>query len=130
MKLNDHLARAPFNHLRSFVFACIAGIVGFCSPSAIAAQQDAASRYSKAIRVGFGPTSVVFDGTSVWCVNQESDNVTKILASNGTVQGTFNVGNTPLDAVFDGLSIWVPNWADDTVSQLRASDGALLGTFF
>src|SRR5438105_8010737 len=71
--------------------------------------------------VGFDPTGLAYDGVNVWVVNQSSNNVTKLRASDGANLGTFAVGNVPLFAAFDGANIWVTNWASDTVTKLRAS---------
>jgi hypothetical protein len=59
-----------------------------------------------------------------------SNNVTKLRASDGANLGTFTVGISPFGVAFDGASIWVTNnTPSGTVTKLRASDGATLGTF-
>jgi hypothetical protein len=74
--------------------------------------------------VGSGPIGVVFDGANIWTINSGSDNVTKLRASDGALQGTFTVGDNPQYGAFDGSNVWVGNFASETVSKLRASDGA------
>ena len=44
---------------------------------------------------GTNPFKVAFDGTNVWVANYRSNNVTKLRASDGAVQGTFAVGGAP-----------------------------------
>jgi len=55
--------------------------------------------------------------------------IRKLRASDGDLQGTFNVGDRPNGVAFDGANIWVTNYNSDTVTKLRASDGDLQGTF-
>lgn len=55
--------------------------------------------------------------------------MTKLRASDGSMEGTFPVGQLPLYLAFDGAAIWVSNYNDNTVTKLQSSDGALLGTF-
>ena len=44
--------------------------------------------------------------------------MTKLRASDGDVQGTFNVGTNPRGVAFDGACIWVANSQDNTVTRL------------
>jgi len=44
--------------------------------------------------------------------------VTKLRASDGDLQGTFNVGDSPEGVAFDGANIWVANYDDGTVTKL------------
>ena len=80
------------------------------------------------VAVGNGPRGVAFDGANIWVTNAGSNNVTKLRASDGALQGTFAVGTSPFGVAFDGANIWVAN-NSSTVTKLRASDGALQGTF-
>ena len=79
--------------------------------------------------VGSQPFGVAFDGTSIWVTNQDSNNVTKLRASDGFNLGTFNVGSRPQFLAFDGANIWVGNQSSNSVTKLRTADGADLGTF-
>src|SRR2546430_2663451 len=90
-------------------------------------QVNASDVFLQRFPVGFEPTGLAFDGTSIWVVNQGDNTVTKLRGIDGANQGTFQVGSVPLEATFDGANIWVTNWSSDTVTKLRASDGALQG---
>ena len=68
--------------------------------------------------VGPQPQGVAFDDANIWVANSDSDNVTKLRASDGQNLGTFDVGNLPVGGAFDGANIWVTNSLDDTVSKL------------
>ena len=87
------------------------------------------ARFKRTFSVGSTPFGVGFDGTNIWVANFGSNTVTKLRASDGAVQGTFNVGSAPSFGVaFDGANIWVGNYGAGTVTKLRASDGAVQGT--
>ena len=45
--------------------------------------------------VGSNPVGVAFDGANIWVANTSSNNVTKLRASDGALQGTFSVGAVP-----------------------------------
>jgi hypothetical protein len=45
--------------------------------------------------VGSEPSGVAFDGANIWVANQNSNNVTKLRASDGKLLGTFAVGRVP-----------------------------------
>jgi DNA-binding beta-propeller fold protein YncE len=73
---------------------------------------------------------VAFDGTNIWVANDDSNNVTKLRASDGTMLGTFGAGSGPLEVAFDGANIWMTNaFGTSAVIKLRASDGTMLATF-
>jgi DNA-binding beta-propeller fold protein YncE len=46
--------------------------------------------------------------------NQQSNDVTKLRASDGATLGTFNVGYLPQGTAFDGANIWVMNFGSKT----------------
>jgi hypothetical protein len=80
------------------------------------------------------PQGLAFDGANIWVSNGSSNAngiVTKLRASDGTVQGTFTSIAGAYGVAFDGSNIWVTN--DDPnnplVNKLRASDGTMLGSF-
>jgi YVTN family beta-propeller protein len=79
--------------------------------------------------VGNTPYGVAFDGASIWVARFNSNNVTKLRASDGTVLGTYPAGSNPEVVAFDGANIWVVNYGGNNVTKLRASDGTNLGTF-
>jgi hypothetical protein len=70
------------------------------------------------------------DGLNVWIANSGSNNVTKLRASDGALQGIFTagiapgaavqgvVGSTPFGITFDGANIWVTNINVGSVSKL------------
>ena len=44
--------------------------------------------------------------------------MSKLRASDGNLQDTFNVGYFPRGVAFDGANIWVANYGSDTVTKL------------
>src|SRR5690242_20186980 len=78
---------------------------------------------------GNSPEGLAFDGESIWVVNGPDSAVTKLRASDGSIEGVFPVGREPHYLVFDGTNIWVANAGDGTVTELRASDGAFLASY-
>jgi len=84
-------------------------------------QQIAILHWYKANRtaqfnVATGPAA--FDGAHIWVIN--SNNVTKLRASDGASLGTFAVGDCPVGIAFDGANMWVTNCNPGTVTKLRA----------
>ena len=69
------------------------------------------------IAVGSCPEAIAFDGANIWVANNGSNNVTKLRASDGAVQGSYAVGGSPCGIAFDGTNIWVANLSYDTVSR-------------
>ena len=67
--------------------------------------------------VGSAPYGVAFDGTCIWVANYNSDTVTKLNASDGSLVGTYNTGISPRGIAFDGANIWVANSQSNTVSK-------------
>jgi DNA-binding beta-propeller fold protein YncE len=76
-----------------------------------------------------GAVAVCFDGTYIWVANYGSNNISKLKASDGSLQATYKAGTNPQDIVFDGTYIWVANYGSNNVSKLKASDGSLIGTY-
>jgi hypothetical protein len=82
---------------------------------------------------------IAFDGANIWVANNSASlsgplgtgtTVTKLLASNGTLLGTFTVGLGPTNIAFDGTSVWVTSFNYlGSVAKLQVSTGAILGTF-
>ncbi len=101
---------------------------GFCSLPATAEQLDSPVTI-QSFPVGAAPYGLAYDGANIWTANFGSSNVTKLRASDGTLQGTFPVGGSPSYVIFDGANIWTTDEGTNTVTKLRASDGARLGTF-
>jgi hypothetical protein len=102
---------------------------GFSSQPAAAEQLDPPVTIHS-FPVGVTPYALTYDGANIWTANFGSWDVTKLRASDGTVQGTFSVGGiNPSNLTFDGANIWTTNEGTNTVTKLRASDGAPLGIF-
>jgi hypothetical protein len=78
---------------------------------------------------GVGPSAAAFDGESIWIANHDDNNVTKLRAIDGALQGTFAVGTNPQGIAYDGANIWVANNGSSNVTKIRASDGSVQGTF-
>ncbi len=55
--------------------------------------------------------------------------MTKLVASNGVIAGTFNVGKSPQGICFDGANMWIANAGNNSVTKMVASNGNILGTF-
>ncbi len=66
------------------------------------------------IPVGAQPNALAFDGTSIWVTNYGSNTVSKLLASDGSIQGTFPVSGAPMAAVSVGTVIWVASMSSDS----------------
>jgi DNA-binding beta-propeller fold protein YncE len=58
----------------------------------------------------------------MWVANQVSNTVTKVLAKDGSIQGTFIVGQKPVGVAFDGNNIWVTNQGSNSVTALVGLD--------
>lgn len=88
------------------------------------------SQVGEPIAVDYGPVALAFDGTYVWVACFIANSLTRIRASDGTVQGNYiPVGQTPLVIHYDPVNdlIWVINSADETLSRIHASDGSSAG---
>src|SRR5690242_9931575 len=100
---------------------------GLANAPAVMAGQPSSNTQS--FPAGNAPEGLAFDGNSVWAVNGLDSAVTKLRASDGSIEGVFSVGREPHYLVFDGANIWVANYEDGTVTKLRASDGIFLATY-
>jgi DNA-binding beta-propeller fold protein YncE len=67
--------------------------------------------------VGTFPLNISCDGGNIWVANYNSNNVTKLRASDGEVLGTYAVGLKPSGIAFDGANIWVANSASNNVCK-------------
>ncbi len=68
------------------------------------------------------PSGIASDGTNVWVASRSS--LTKLRASDGTVQGTYLQQSYPQWVVFDGTNIWA-SCGDGTVKQLDNNGNVL-----
>jgi hypothetical protein len=76
------------------------------------------------------PWGLAFDGTNIWISSTNDDHVTRLLAADGSPNGTFYSGGASRSLAFDGENIWIANLAlANTLTVLRASDGALVATY-
>src|SRR5205814_8799347 len=82
----------------------------------------------KTFAVGIDPVALAFDGTFIYVANNTSNNVTRIRASTGAVDGTIAVGSHPSALAFDGTFIYVANSLSNSVTRIRASSGAVEST--
>ncbi|MDX6612703.1 MAG: hypothetical protein QOD75_1889 [Blastocatellia bacterium] len=75
------------------------------------------------------PLALAYDGTYIWVGH--TDNVTRLLAADGSDQGCFQVGSLPQALVYDGTYIWaaVGGVAPGVAVRLLATDGSNQGTF-
>lgn len=79
------------------------------------------------IAVGNAPSHICFDGTFIWVAN--TANLTKIKASDQTIQsGTYTVP-APRGMCFDGENLWVCSFSGNSVQKLDPRNGNVLGTF-
>ena len=67
--------------------------------------------------MGSLPVGVAFDGANIWVANFNSNNVTKLRASDGALLGTMPLGSNPALLAFDGTNMWVANYGSGTVSK-------------
>jgi len=67
--------------------------------------------------VGNRPHGITFDGTYIWVANLNSNTISKLRASDGTLVLTSNVGSAPWGLAFDGISMWVTNINSNSVSK-------------
>jgi DNA-binding beta-propeller fold protein YncE len=74
------------------------------------------------------PTGLVYDGSNLWVVDQQSGKIKKLNGGGSSVLQEVSVGGLARHPIFDGTNIWVPNSNDDTVTVIRASNGTVLAT--
>ena len=79
------------------------------------------------ISVGPSPSHICFDGTFVWVANTSS--LTKIKASDQTIQSGTYIVQTPRGMCFDGSNLWVCSFSSNSVLKLDPRNGNVLGTF-
>ena len=82
------------------------------------------------VTVGDQPTQPVFDGSSIWVPNADSDSVSVVRASSGAVLATLtgNGLSSPFVAAFDGQRVLVTNFGGG-VSLWKAADLTVIGSF-
>src|SRR5580765_3130529 len=92
------------------------GLIGLCT-SLVMTQQIVRAEDIQTFAAGQSPTNMAFDGANIWVTNSDADTVTKLRASDGSLQGTFPTGDVPQFAVFDGANIWISNTLDDSITR-------------
>src|SRR5262249_27393247 len=82
------------------------------------------------VTVGTLPASAVFDGTSVWVANHDSNTLSVVRASTGAILQTLtgNGLSNPVSAAFDGERVLVTNSGNQSVSLWKAADLTVTGT--
>ncbi|HZS18529.1 MAG TPA: hypothetical protein VFA51_11420 [Candidatus Udaeobacter sp.] len=80
--------------------------------------------------VGIYPQAMAFDGANIWVTSGQSQYITKLRASDGTLLGTFPVGTITVGATFDGTYVWLANWGYGANSLTRVRlDGSVEGVY-
>src|SRR3972149_764292 len=90
---------------------------------------SALAQDGKPSTVGTNPFRVAFDGANIWVTSYGSNSVTKLRASDGAIEGTFEVTFAPYGAAFDGTNIWVTTYSTNNVTKVLASDGNAEGKY-
>src|SRR5215204_4116569 len=99
----------------SFAYCQDGGAVKI-NPRKAALLDWSAANQTTSFAAGAGPTSLAFDGQSMWVANSFDATVSKLRANDGAILGTFKVepeysrsrGHTaPMPLAFDGANIWV-----------------------
>lgn len=81
------------------------------------------------ISVGSDPEAIAFDGTLIYVANSGSNNVTRIRASTGALEGSpIAVGSAPKALAYDGVFVYVANFGSGTVTRIRATTGIVEGS--
>jgi hypothetical protein len=78
---------------------------------------------------GIRPRGIAFDGANIWVTNQDSGNVSKLNATDGSLVGTYTAGIVPGEIAFDGANIWVTDVVANKLTKLKASNGSLAGSY-
>jgi DNA-binding beta-propeller fold protein YncE len=91
---------------------------------------DSTGAVLQTVTVGAFPFFPAFDGGSIWVPNANSNSVSVVRASNGTVLQTLtgNGLNSPRAAAFDGQRVLVTNVLANSISLWKAADLTPLGT--
>src|SRR5215472_7215995 len=70
-----------------------------------AAGQPVTQKFCPSKATPQGPTGIAFDGANIWTASSNSNNVSKVRASDGAVLGTFAVGTRPLSDAVDQVFV-------------------------
>ena len=85
---------------------------------------DSSGAILQTMTVGSLPNLPVYDGGNIWVPNINSNSISVVRASSGTLLATLtgNGMSSPYAAAFDGGRILVTNTANDSVSLWKAAD--------
>jgi DNA-binding beta-propeller fold protein YncE len=84
---------------------------------------------TNAFTVGREPSALAFDGTFIYVANKVDNNVTRINAATGVIDGApIPVGAAPSALAFDGTFMWVANSGGNNVTKIRARTGVVEGS--
>ena len=91
---------------------------------------SAAATVIQTMPVGTNPSGVSSDGTHVWVTNLNSNTVSELDASTGSVIQTIGLGAYygPSGVSSDGTHVWVADQGVATVTELNASTGSVVQT--
>src|SRR5207244_11722925 len=92
----------------SLLSTFLLALCGSFYQSAAALEPDARSTI-QSFTVGVTPGGLAFDGANIWITTFDTDEVTKLRASDGTVLGTFPAAGLTIYPVLDGPTIWMTN---------------------
>src|SRR5437016_1145142 len=112
--LKHHSFSCSISRTIPFVFslAVLLGLSARVAPMASAQTPESPNVTVQSFPVGNRPEGLAFDGTSIWVVNEFDNTVTKLRASDGTIEGVFAIGREPKYLAFDGANIWATNNED------------------
>jgi hypothetical protein len=81
------------------------------------------------VTVGRDPSALAFDGTFVYVANKLDNNVNRLRAATGLIEGPpIAVGTAPAALAYDGTFVYVANSGSNTLTRIRASSGAVEGS--
>ena len=92
-------------------------------------QQIATLRWDQAggengiYQAGSFPHALVYDGTSIWVANSNSNSVMKMNPATGAAGAPIPVGLNPIALAYDGTSIWVANFDSNSVMKINRATG-------
>src|SRR5206468_10180779 len=108
MKPNNKSYRIGAKISCLLLFTLVLGVSGPLLRPTIGRRPDAPSLI-QSFPVRVAPWGMAFDGANIWVTSVNTDTITKLHASDGTLLGTFPAGGQTIFAAFDGVYIWVTN---------------------
>jgi hypothetical protein len=81
------------------------------------------------VAVGRDPSALAFDGIFIYVANKLDNNVNRIRAATGVIEGNpIAVGAAPAALAYDGTFVYVANSGSNSITKIRASSGAVEGS--